>query len=76
MRGQLGVEQVGHVQVHQLLARERLQHALQARQFGAERRTCAGDPVKAPRGRLGGQLGQFLRLGAGLQVEDADRLRG
>ena len=64
MRRQLCVQQVGHMQVHQLQTHQRLQAALDFGQPVVKRGPCAGDPEEPLRGQLGGQRRQFLRAAA------------
>ena len=73
MRGQLHVQQVGDMQVHQLPARDGLQGGLDLRQLLAEEGSRAGDPIEARFWRAAGQIDQFKRRNTGPNMENAER---
>lgn len=64
MRGQLLVQQVGHMQVHQRVAAQLLQHGLDLRLLCLELAARTGHPDKAAGHGRGGQGGGFHHAGA------------
>jgi hypothetical protein len=64
MRGQLVVEQVGDVQIHQLHAAQGLQHGLHLALHHLELAACTGDPDKTLRWQLRADC-RFGRLCSG-----------